>query len=129
MENKKIIGIGIGLLAVLLIAVFAVSPLGDAIFRFRNIGTTPTCMESIEYTQEEYTSETYKVFTKTYSVSVLIVADDGSYAKFKVNGETTANLKAGSQYKLSDGSLIVVKNIYPAEGTAKDKVTFSFKAC
>jgi hypothetical protein len=82
---------------------------------------------SVEATQGEYTTASYSVDGKAYSVEVVIISDDAETVKFKVNGETTEALGEGDTDKLADGTVIGVKDVMPNEGseaTGADQVTF-----
>lgn len=66
----------------------------------------------------------YTVNEKKYSVEVEYIGD--SKVKFNINGEATGSLEAGQTYKLSDGSLIGIREILEEEAGENilDQVVF-----
>ena len=90
--------------------------------------TKITLMKGLdEYTQGEYTTETYTVNGVDYEVEVVIIADTDNTVKFDINGETTDALAAGDTYTLSDGTVVGVSEVMPNEGSeaaGADQVTF-----
>ena len=82
---------------------------------------------SVIATQGEYTTQTYTVNGKTYTVEIPIISDQDGTVEFVINGQTTDALAPGMTFTLNDGTIIGVKNVMPNEGSeaqGADQTTF-----
>ena len=83
--------------------------------------------DSLTASQGEYTTQTYVMDGTEYEVEVIVISDDTSSAKLKVNGENTDDLLAGEVYTFADGTTIFIEEVLPNEGSeaaGADQVTF-----
>jgi hypothetical protein len=124
MDNKLVIGIVIGAIALLALAIFATQPVGQAMLRYTVVPVSGTGVIADPNTATmwlgEYTTKVYDNFIckKKYTIETLIISDTTPYsAKFKVNGETTDALYKNNAYTFTDGSKITVLELLPNEGS------------
>lgn len=74
---------------------------------------------AVKATQEEYSTATYTVGSKTYTVEVPIISDTGNSVVLKVNGETTDEMEEADTYVLDDDTVIGIVDVVPNEGTER----------
>ena len=140
MDNKLIIGIVIGAIALLAIVLFATNPAGQAMLKY-SLGTTATSTKTVPatttvlacsasmncktFTIQEYhsTSAYLQICKETYYIDApnisTIVTPNIAMFKVKItpynSNEYTQNLKPGDTYILTEGSRLTLDSI--TEGT------------
>lgn len=134
MDNRFIVCLVMGAIALAAIAIFATNPTGQAMLKYAT-----TTLPGAQTIPAETASQTVNVVLneggtyargipclKKYTIEAIEIntAVAPWSVKFKVNGETLDSLITYQQYGLSDFSTITVKNIWSSSGV--DMVQFDF---
>ena len=82
-------------------------------------------------TLSEGETKTYTISGRSFEVTADFIGTLGTSAKFIINSELTDTLAKGAKYTLSDGSYIIVGEIFSqnfAGGRRKAEITFTTSA-